>query len=113
MHNIIATSVTLLLGILFVGVSLPLYYEKIKPNYFYGIIPNIYECDSDWYAKNKRGAKKMIVISTVVCLISFIPLLIPEFSATTAAIWITASSFAIVISLLHTFITEWIYKRSL
>ncbi|GAK00127.1 hypothetical protein [Geomicrobium sp. JCM 19055] len=113
MHNIIATLVMFLLGLLFIGVSLPLYYKKVKPNYFYGIVRNIYECDSDWYVKNKRGAKKVIVISSVICVISFIPLAIPEFSATTVVIWIVGSCTAIVISLLHTFITEWRTKRSL
>ncbi|MBM7632301.1 hypothetical protein [Geomicrobium sediminis] len=113
MHNIIATSVMFLLGMLFIGVSLPLYYKKIKPNYFYGIVPNIYECDTDWYAKSKRGAKKVIVLSTATCVISFIPLVIPDFSATIAAIWIVGSCTAIVISLLHTSISEWKFKRSL
>ncbi|WP_042419013.1 hypothetical protein [Geomicrobium sp. JCM 19038] len=95
MHIIIATSVMFVLGLLFIGVSLPLYYKKVKPNSFYGIVPNIYGCDSDWYVKNKRGARKVIVISKVICVTSFIPLVIPEFSATIATIWIVGSCTAI------------------
>jgi SdpI/YfhL protein family len=62
------TAATLVcLGLILIGVSIPLLLGKIKMNYFYGFrIRKAFESEENWYEINSYGAKAMIRWSLVI-----------------------------------------------
>jgi hypothetical protein len=61
-------------GILLVLLSIPLYFEKIKPNGLYGFrVRKTIEKPEIWYPVNKYGARWLMLtgLVTVVCAIGF------------------------------------------
>ena len=66
-----ASLTALLLGFaaLFVLLSLPLLFEKIPPNWFYGFrIPRAFESEDNWYRINKYFARRMLQASIFLCV---------------------------------------------
>jgi SdpI/YfhL protein family len=66
-----ASSAVLLLGfaVLIAFLSLPLFYEKIPPNWFYGFrIPRAFEYEDNWYRINKYIARRMLQVSIILCV---------------------------------------------
>ncbi|MDI6796814.1 MAG: SdpI family protein [Desulfatibacillaceae bacterium] len=54
-------------GILLIAVSIPLVFNKIPPNHFYGFrLKKAFESEQNWYAINHYGAKVMIVWSCIM-----------------------------------------------
>jgi hypothetical protein len=54
----------ILCGLLFIGVSIPLYKGSIKMNYWYGFrIGKALDSEQNWYDINKYGARRLIIWS--------------------------------------------------
>ena len=54
-------------GILIIAVSIPLVFNKIPPNHFYGFrLKKAFESKQNWYAINHYGAKVLIVWSCIM-----------------------------------------------
>ena len=54
----VALSSYFVTGIVFILVSIPLLFNRIGPNWFYGVrIPKAYESTEMWYKVNRLGAK--------------------------------------------------------
>jgi hypothetical protein len=65
------------LSLLTIGISLPLYYGKIKQNSFYGFrLPKAFESDENWYLINAYGAKVLIQWSFAIMFMGFVSLVI-------------------------------------
>ncbi|WP_078544622.1 SdpI family protein [Litchfieldia alkalitelluris] len=65
-------------GLLFVGISIPLYKERIKMNYLYGVrFSQSFKSDENWYKINKYGAKRMMIWSIPLFIIGVIILFLP------------------------------------
>lgn len=64
------TAVTLLVvGIVLILVSFPLYLGKIKRNSVYGFrISKAFESEENWYAINRYGARAMMLWSVVLAI---------------------------------------------
>jgi hypothetical protein len=59
------------IGLLSIAISLPLLYEKVKPNPWYGFrIRKTLENEAVWYAVNKHFAKRLLVSGTLVVIAS-------------------------------------------
>ena len=90
MNQVALLSIFFVTGTVYFLVSIPLLFDKIRPNRFYGIrIPKAYESVELWYRVNRLGAKVflaygvvMVAIGAVAWLVSlrvslkFTPLLI-------------------------------------
>ena len=62
--------VNLLVGLVVVGVSIPLWLEKVPMNNWYGVrIPKSYESDEAWYKLNRFGGQAGVVVGLVITLI--------------------------------------------
>jgi hypothetical protein len=61
-----------LLAFLFIVIGLPLFFRKIKPNYFYGYRLSSYVIENDdiWYRINAIGGKHLVIIGSLVAAIS-------------------------------------------
>lgn len=61
------------LAVLFCVLGLPLYFKKVKRNYFYGYRVSQYAMldDDIWYAVNQQGGKHLIVIGGLLALNAF------------------------------------------
>ncbi len=79
LHNILPSVLLFLLGVLSIGVGLPLYWNKIPPNPFYGIrIPKALESEESWYTINHVGGKKIVVAGIYFIMLALILLFSPQ-----------------------------------
>jgi hypothetical protein len=79
LHNIIPSILLFLLGILSIGVGLPLYWDQVPPNPFYGIrIPKALESDESWYAINHVGGQKIFIAGICFIILALILLFFPQ-----------------------------------
>jgi SdpI/YfhL protein family len=68
--NVKAAIILVSLGIILVAVSVPLYFGKIRMNYYYGFrIRKAFESDENWYEINRYGAKSLMCWSVVIIAI--------------------------------------------
>jgi len=83
----VKTAITLAcLGMILIGVSIPLYLSKIKMNYYYGFrIGKAFESEENWYRINRYGAKTLICWSVVIIASGIACLFIEPQSALTVA----------------------------
>lgn len=66
------------LGLLFIFLSLPLIYDKIPPNRWYGFrLPKSFRSTENWYAINRYGGKALAGWSFVLFLTGILKLLFP------------------------------------
>lgn len=74
--------------LLVIALSIPLVYEKILPNGWYGFrIPKTFSSDEMWYRTNKLGGQYFIVAALVqLAAVPVLVLIWPE-SATPAMVW--------------------------
>lgn len=69
---------TILPGILFVIISIPLLLGKIPMNNWYGFrIEKAFVSNENWYAINKYGAKQMILWSALLIMVGIVLLFVP------------------------------------
>jgi hypothetical protein len=68
MINFIGLVASSFFAILFIGLGLPLFFNKIKRNYFYGYRISQYAMldDDIWYAVNHQGGKHLIIIGALL-----------------------------------------------
>src|SRR5262245_35184035 len=56
-----------LIGLVFIAVSLPLIYEKIKPNHWYGFrTPKTFSNERIWYAANKTAGYDLLIAGIAI-----------------------------------------------
>lgn len=78
MDNIIVGILNIFCGLLFVGLSIPLYKERIKMNHLYGVrFSNSFVSDENWYKINKYGAKRMMLWSIPLFVIGITIIFLP------------------------------------
>jgi uncharacterized membrane protein len=68
-------------GLLLALISLPLIFEKIKPNFYYGFrIRATLENEELWYAVNKYFAKRLLIVGVVQALAAIVLYRVPDIS---------------------------------
>ena len=68
----------ILIGILMIGLSIPMLKGKIKMNHGYGFrFRKSFESDKNWYKINKYGAKRLIIWSAILTAIGITTLFLP------------------------------------
>lgn len=72
MENTIGTLMAGSLGIIFIALGIPLYLEKIPPNYWYGARINryVFEDKEIWYAVNKGTGLQISIFGVLLVLIA-------------------------------------------
>lgn len=79
MPNIPPATVLILLGILTGLLSLPLLFNLVPPNRFYGIrVCAAFASESNWYAINSFGAKRLLLFSAVITTTGLLLQAIPQ-----------------------------------
>lgn len=69
---------TILPGVIFIVISIPLLRGKIPMNQWYGFrIEKAFVSKENWYAINKYGAKQLILWSVLLILVGIIFLFVP------------------------------------
>jgi len=67
--------VNLIIGLVLIGVSIPLVLKKIPRNYYYGIrLPKAFKSKENWYAINAYGGKWMIGCGAILAVIGALTL---------------------------------------
>lgn len=68
MINFIGLVASSFFAVLFIGLGLPLFFKKVKRNYFYGYRVSQYAMldDDIWYAVNHQGGKHLIVMGSLL-----------------------------------------------
>ncbi|WP_223701576.1 SdpI family protein [Sutcliffiella deserti] len=65
-------------AILCIGLSIPLYLEKVKMNYLYGVrFPKSYQSEEAWYKINKYGGLMLMIWSIPELLFGIVLLFLP------------------------------------
>ena len=78
MDTILAVSITdIIAGILIIGFCIPLIFEKIPMNHYYGVrFKTSFKSDESWYAINKYGAKCLLYATLPVFTYGIIGILL-------------------------------------
>ena len=100
----------LVTGLLLVGLSLPLIYRKVPPNYWYGFrVRATLEDDKIWYPVNEYVAKRLfwVGIVTVVAAAVLFPLL------TNVGVYASAMGSIVLLGLAVSLIQSLLYLRNL
>ena len=85
-----------IMGLLFVGLSIPLLLKKIPPNPWYGFRTRLTLGDPEiWYPVNALGARWMLWIGALTWAAGLVSLLLPEawlpaYLLVTCALWVLA-----------------------
>lgn len=109
--NIIYCCTYAIIGILIIGLSIPLVKDKIKKNYWYGFrIPKAYTSDENWYAINRYGGQRFIRWGPLFFCFSILSLIVPLESSATITILF---GFLPVIIILFPIIEVLIYARKI
>ena len=63
-------------GLLLMGLALPLMLRRVKPNYLYGLrVPATFADESVWYEANARSARDMLALGFCELLLALVPLI--------------------------------------
>jgi uncharacterized membrane protein len=78
----VALSSYFVTGIVFILVSIPLLFNRIGPNWFYGVrVPKAYESPEMWYKVNRLGAKVFlgygIIMLGIGAILWFVSIIVP------------------------------------
>ena len=69
----------LFVGLIFVGISIPLLKRKVPINNWYGVrLPNIMKDENVWYETNYKSAKLLLKFGIAISFMSIIVGLIPQ-----------------------------------
>jgi uncharacterized membrane protein len=72
-ENILIITIFSLVGTLEIILGIPLLYEKIKPNWFYGFrLPKTVSNKKIWYKVNKQAGKDFIISGITLTIFSLI-----------------------------------------
>lgn len=76
--NYLPGLLSIVAGLIFILVSIPLVKRRIKPNQGYGFrIAKAFESEENWYRINEYGGRQMIKWSAVIILVGVVALFIP------------------------------------
>ena len=65
-------------AVVFIGLSLPLYYGKVKMNRWYGVrVRKAFASEDNWYKINRYGAKRLMVWSVPLLVIGIACFFVP------------------------------------
>src|SRR6476659_5681287 len=79
--------VYVLVGLLFIGVAIPLVLEKVPPNPWYGFrVPQTLNNPAVWYPANAYCGWLLIVFGFVLALVAIILAFVPNLSAEAYAV---------------------------
>jgi hypothetical protein len=98
-------------GLLLVGLSLPLIYRKVPPNYWYGFrVRATLENEEVWYPANEYAGKRLfwVGIGTVVSALALFPLPIPN-----VGVYASIAGGIVVVGLVVTLVQSLLYLRTL
>ena len=74
--------VNIFMGLLIMGIAIPMVMEKIKPNMLYGFRTKKTLSDEKiWYASNKYAGKVMIWCGAVMVIISAVVMMLDRFTS--------------------------------
>ncbi len=63
----------ILIGIMFIIIGLPLFLEKVKPNWFYGFrLPKTLSNKETWYKSNKYVGRDFIAAGFIIVFTTFL-----------------------------------------
>ncbi len=77
-------------GVVLIAISLPILFNKIPPNYLYGVrTPKAFLSDENWYLINRNGAKCFISWALVLVVLGGLKFFVPwdEMQGAGALIW--------------------------
>ena len=98
-----------LVGLLCIGLSIPLLHDKIKPNPFYGVrLRQSLQSDAAWFAINRYWAKRMIGWAGFLVILGSASFVVP-FARHIWAVWIVVA--VIFIAVLVPALQSWTYAR--
>ena len=77
-ENIIFGIMYVFIGLLLLGISIPLKNGKVEMNHFYGVrLRKSYTSDKNWYLMNTYGGKQLLIWSSVLVIIGIATFLVP------------------------------------
>ncbi|MGM0847026.1 MAG: SdpI family protein [Bacillota bacterium] len=98
----------IVLAIVMIGMSIPLYLGKVKMNYLYGVrFHNSYQSEEAWYKINKYGGLMLIIWSIPELLLGIILFFLPPVKEPLSVIIV----FSPVFFLIPPFIQSYIYSE--
>ena len=104
--------ITVLIGILYIIIGVPLLFEKVKPNWLYGFrLPKTLSNDEIWYKSNKYVGREFIVAGIVVVFGSLFLLVFKSSFSIIEITWMGAS--LLTIPLIVVLIKGVIYLKKL
>jgi uncharacterized membrane protein len=98
----------LFVGLLFIGISIPLVLEKVPPNRWYGFrVAKTFSNERIWYAANRVAGYDLLWAGVVIAITAVITgLLLPQLGSTTAhAINLALFIGALVVAVVHSFLS--------
>ena len=77
-ENIIFGIMYVFIGLLLIGISIPLKNGKVKMNHFYGVrLRRSYTSEKNWYLMNTYGGKQLLMWSAVLVITGMLIFLVP------------------------------------
>jgi len=77
-ENIIFGIMYVFIGLLLVGISIPLKNGKVEMNHFYGVrLRKSYTSEKNWYLMNTYGGRQLLIWSAVLVIIGMATFLVP------------------------------------
>jgi uncharacterized membrane protein len=68
----------IVVGSLFIGLSIPLMRRSVKMNHWYGVrIAKSFESEENWYKINEYGGRLLMRWSALIVLIGYVTLFVP------------------------------------
>lgn len=99
----------ILIGLICIGLAIPLRRGRIRRNAFYGIrFPQSYKSDEAWFAINRYGATQLMIWSVPIILVGVLALFLPLKSHPQWSIWV---GYGPMVFLLNAVIRSWRFAR--
>ena len=103
--NLLPAVINILVGIVFIAISIPLVKRKIGMNDLYGFrISKSFESAQNWYNINAYGAKQLIIWSIFIILIGVAFLFIPINEGTHLIFAVGPITLSVLITIIKTLI---------
>ncbi len=69
--DLVWLTASVLTGLLFIGMSIPLIRQKVPPNHWYGLrIPATHADEAVWYAANAKVGSELLVLGCLLIVVS-------------------------------------------
>jgi hypothetical protein len=77
-ENIIFGIMYVFIGLLLMGISIPLKNGKVEMNHFYGVrLRKSYSSEKNWYLLNEYGGRQLLIWSAVLVAIGMLAFIVP------------------------------------